>query len=272
MMRILEKSSVLLPVVVILALLSMLGHGAYDHLAGADPLGLPYRGSVLETTLNTLVIVGSATTISAPIALVSSILFLETSTSSSDSGRSFARIMRRIMEVGASLPRLVWGVAGAALFGSLFGLGVSAATGIAALACMMVPIMFNSFVDGLLSADRMYRPQLSALGINANHAVRSVQFRAAMPALVASTIMAVGRGLGDAAVLLLTSGVSFAVLSGLNESASPLAVQIYVLTMDIGGGRGEAMFAAIILLALTSIVQGIVLFIQPIDRHANSSD
>ncbi|WP_298972683.1 ABC transporter permease subunit [uncultured Roseobacter sp.] len=270
MMRILEKSSVLLPVVVILALLSMLGHGAYNHLADSDPLGLSYRGSVLETTLNTLVIVGSATTISAPIALLSSILFLETSTSSSDSGRSFARIMRRIMEVGASLPRLVWGVAGAVLFGSLFGLGVSAATGIAALACMMVPIMFNSFVDGLLSADRMYRPQLSALGIDANHAVRSVQFRAAMPALVASTIMAVGRGLGDAAVLLLTSGVSFVILSGLNESASPLAVQIYVLTMDIGGGRGEAMLAAVILLALTSIVQGLVLFIQPIDRHDRS--
>lgn len=266
MMRIVEKFSVFLPLAVILALLLMLGQGVHDHLTNVTALNFPHRGSVVETTFNTLIIVGSATAISAPISLVSSILFLEASQTRSGGGRRFAQVLRRIMEIGASLPRLAWGVAGAALFGGLLGFGVSAATGIAALACMMAPIMFNSFVDGLLSADRMYRPQLSALGIDARKAMRAVQLRAAAPTLVASTVMAVGRGLGDAAVLLLTTGVSFSILSGLDASASPLAVQIYVMTMDIGGGRGEAMLAALILLVLTAVVQGIVLFLKPIGR------
>ena len=164
------------------------------------------------------------------------------------------------MEIGAGVPRLLWGIGGAVIIGGYFDLGVSAKTGVLTLSFMLAPIMFNGFVDGLKSAEDHFKPQLAALGISPKKGFFRVQLPAARSTMLTTLSIALGRALGDAAALMLTAGLSFKLLDGLDGQASTLAMQIYHFTVNVGGGKGDAFEAAAVLLTMTAVLQIPLLF------------
>lgn len=220
-----------------------------DYLWSA-PRHLGREGGVGPVLVGTGIVVGAATLLAVVLSFPAAVVIAEARRPSWF--RSFCRVT---LNIGIGVPRIVWGVFGAAVFGSALGLGFSVATGVLTLACLMAPIMTTGFVSGLDAVDPALGEQCRALGASRWAAVWRQIVPAARPALTATVALAAGRGLGDAAALLFTSGVVAAIPHAWSDSAATLAVYIFHLLTCVPGGQQAAYAAAAVLFALAAAVQ-----------------
>ena len=89
--------------------------------------------------------------------------------------------------------------------------GYSLLAAVVILAVMIAPLMIAIFVNGLRAVPRGWLEGSLALGINPWRTVWKVGVRTARPALVAGTVLATARGVGEAVMLSMVSGsVGFA--------------------------------------------------------------
>src|SRR4051794_25692861 len=133
-------------------------------------------------------------------------------------------ILKPVVRLLASVPSVIYGLLGVlvvvpfignhvvsqnskasvAYIVSLSGYSLLAATLI--LAVMIAPIMVAVFVDGLRAVPRGWLEGSLALGINDWRTFWKVGVRTARPVLVAGTVLAVARALGEAIMLAMVSG------------------------------------------------------------------
>ena len=92
---------------------------------------------------------------------------------------------------------------------SLTGQGLLAA--VVVLTVMVAPIMVAVFAEGLRTVPRVWIEGSLALGVNDWRTFWKVGVRTARPALIAGTVLATARAIGEAVMLLMVSGsVAFA--------------------------------------------------------------
>jgi ABC-type phosphate transport system permease subunit len=85
------------------------------------------------------------------------------------------------------------------------GLGVT----VVVLTVMIAPIMIALICDALGSVPVAWREGAAALGVNRVRAIRAVTLRAIRPAIVAATVLATARALGEAIMISMVSGSVF---------------------------------------------------------------
>lgn len=170
----------------------------------------------------------------------------------------FRRLVSAVLDIGVGMPRIVWGLFGAAVFGGFFGFGFSIISGVATLACLLAPILATGFIAGLEEVDPRLREQCASLGVSRWTTLWLQVMPAARPALTASLALALARGCGDAAALLFTAGLSTELPGSLFDSASTLAVFIFNLMTSVPGGQIAAYTAAAVLFLITFALQLIV--------------
>jgi phosphate transport system permease protein len=89
--------------------------------------------------------------------------------------------------------------------------GYSLLAGVLILSIMIAPLMIAVFVDGLRSVPRGWLEGSLGLGINRWRTFWKIGVRTARPALVAGTVLATARGIGEVVMLaMVTGGVGFA--------------------------------------------------------------
>jgi phosphate transport system permease protein len=84
--------------------------------------------------------------------------------------------------------------------------GYSLLAAVVTLALMISPLMIAIFVNGLRAVPRGWLEGSLALGINPWRTMWKVGVRTARPALIAGTVIATARGLGEAVMLSMVSG------------------------------------------------------------------
>ena len=85
--------------------------------------------------------------------------------------------------------------------------GYSLLAGVLILTVMIAPIMIAVFADGLRAVPRGWLEGSLGLGINRWRTFWKIGVRTARPALVAGTVLATARALGEAVMLAMVSGV-----------------------------------------------------------------
>ncbi len=141
---------------------------------------------------------------------------------------------------------------------SLSGYGLLAAVLI--LTVMISPIMIAVFADGLRAVPRGWLEGSLGLGINEWRTFWKIGVRTARPVLVAGTVLAVARALGEAIMLSMVSGsVGFSPnpadgLIFLFEPSRPLAATILRTTEELTSPPMRATIFAIAALLLFSAV------------------
>jgi phosphate transport system permease protein len=89
--------------------------------------------------------------------------------------------------------------------------GYSLLAAVVILAVMIAPLMIAIFVNGLNAVPRGWLEGSLALGINPWRTIWKVGVRTARPALIAGTVLATARGVGEAVMISMVSGsVGFA--------------------------------------------------------------
>jgi phosphate transport system permease protein len=257
MLRLIERCALWGPVFALLAVAVLLAAGGWDRfdwtfLADA-PRDLGRQGGIAPVMLNTVAIVVASLLMAVPLALATA--FALVAGPAARPGGWARRAGRRLIDTGLCLPRLLWGLAGGAIFGGGLGLGLSAATGALTLGLAISPILVTAFVEAFEQAMNRLGPACRALGMSEGQLWRAEVLPAARGSLAAGCLLAAGRACGDAAALLLTAGVGARLIGHPADSASTLAVHIYVLVVEVGGGIPSAMAAGCVLLAITALVQ-----------------
>ncbi len=216
----------------------------------SEPGDMGLEGGIFPIIVNTVVIVSLATILATVVALATALSFVAYGRQS-----KFSNLIRGIIEIGASFPRVLYGIAGTIIFCGLAGLGISAASGILTLACMLCPMLITGFVDGLEIQYRACHLTCKTTGLRNRDIWIFYILPAAQPSILTSIQAVVGRGFGDAAALYFTAGTALQLFSGIDHPTATLAVHILVLANDIGGGIQMAFASALVLFGITAAIQ-----------------
>lgn len=216
----------------------------------SEPLKAGRAGGILPIVISTLLILLVALSVAVPLGLCSAVWLSEFTRTRS----ALSVFVGRSLDVLASVPSIVFGLFGNALFCNLLGLGYSILAGGLTLACMVLPILIRSLEAGLRAVPNEYRLAAAALGMSRTRTVLSILMPCAMPGLIVGLVLGTGRVLAETAALLFTSGYSSRMPRGVMDSGRALSVHIYDLSMNVPGGEPNAYASALVLVALLLVI------------------
>jgi phosphate transport system permease protein len=172
---------------------------------------------------STILICGGATLIALFSALFVAVFIVEFAP------EWMANILQPVVRFLASIPSVIYGLIGVVVLVPFIGnhlvtepqkasvAGVISLTGYSLLAAvtvltvMIAPLMVSIFSDGLRSVKPGWLEGSLALGVNRWRTVWKIGVRTARPAIVAGTVLALARAIGEAVMLAMVSGsVAFA--------------------------------------------------------------
>ena len=206
---------------------------------------------------NTVYLLILTVILTVPTGLAAGIYFAEYA----GTGRAVNAI-RRATETLATLPSIVVGLFGYALFVQATGSHPSRLAGALALTVIALPYAVRISEDALRSLPTTLRESSLALGATRWQTITRVLLPAALPQLVTGVILIAGRCFGEAAAVLFTATVGTPTASG-NYNLSPfipgdtLAVNLFVFrsqvepgTVPDAGAYADGVAALLILLVL----------------------
>lgn len=234
----------------------LLRHGL-PHLSWgfliAAPSDAGRAGGIGPILVSTLLLLGVCLAVSLPIGVGTAIFLAELTRAEG----VLSRFVRRSLDVLAGVPSIVFGLFGNALFSLYLGMGFSILSGGLTLACMVLPILIRSTEEGLRAVPDDYRKAAAALGLSPSATLWRILLPAATPGLIVGLVLGIGRALGETAALLFTSGYVDRLPESLLDSGRSLSVHVYDLAMNVPGGEGNAYAAAVVLIGLLLVINGL---------------
>ena len=212
---------------------------------------------------NTLYIVVLTIVIATPIGISSAIWLNEYA------GKSrFVRLIEFTTETLAAIPSVIFGLFGMVLFGTTLGLGYSILTGALTLTLMILPLITRNTQEALKSVPDSYRDGAISMGATKWYMIRTILIPSAMPGIVTSAILSIGRIVGESAALLFTAGSGYLLpkpgtgfFHKIMESGGTLTVQLYLSMSkaqhDTAFGIAAVLLCIVLVInALTKILTG----------------
>ncbi|MGD0754940.1 MAG: ABC transporter permease subunit [Bacteroidales bacterium] len=165
----------------------------------------------------------------------------------------FASLIRFSLDILFGIPSIVYGAFGFALMIYL-GIRASLLGGILTVAMLIMPIMMRSFDEITRLLSRELPDALLSLGATKYEMVKVI-LRQLMPGLITAILLAIGRGIGDAATVLFTAGYTDNIPASLNQPAATLPLSIFFqLGSPVEEVQNRAYASAIILTVIILIL------------------
>ena len=158
----------------------------------------------------------------------------------------FASFARFTFDILFGIPSIVYGAFGFTLM-IFLGIRASLFGGIVIIAMLITPIMIRAMdeVAALVSNDLVEAPK--ALGAT-NYETIKILLRQLLPGITSAVLLAVGRGIGDAATVLFTAGYTDSIPTSLSQPAATLPLAIFFqLSSPIEEVQNRAYASAVIL-------------------------
>jgi phosphate transport system permease protein len=137
----------------------------------------------------------------------------------------FANLTRFTFDILFGVPSIVYGAFGFAIMVYL-GMRSSLLGGIIAVAMLIMPIMMRSLDEVTRLLPRDLPDALLSLGATKYEMVKVI-LKQLMPGVVTAILLAIGRGIGDAATVLFTAGYTDNIPNSLNQPAATLPLSIF---------------------------------------------
>jgi phosphate transport system permease protein len=207
------------------------------------------EGGILNAIVGSLYIIGGSVLVSllVSVPLVMYINFYLPKKS------FFSTAIRFSLDILFGVPSIVYGAFGFALMVYL-GIKASLLGGIIAVAMLIMPIMMRSFDEVTRLLPRDLPDALLSLGTT-KYEMTKVILRQLMPGLITSVLLAIGRGIGDAATVLFTAGYTDNIPVALNQPAASLPLSIFFqLGSPVEEVQNRAYASAIILTVIILIL------------------
>jgi len=161
------------------------------------PEGIP-GGGVWNAIVGTVVITAIAVAVTVPVGLLGGLFLAESD------GRA-AAALRFTADVMTGVPSITVGIFGYIAMVRNFG-GASGIAGAFAIGVIMLPVMLRAGETAFRGVPRSLNEAALALGARRATIARRVVLPTALPGVITGVLLAVARGLGETAPLLLTIG------------------------------------------------------------------
>ncbi|WP_166877449.1 phosphate ABC transporter permease PstA [Salinibacterium sp. ZJ450] len=158
-------------------------------------------GGAVHAIVGTLLMTGTATLISVPIGLLTSIYLVEY-------GRGpLARAITFFVDVMTGIPSIVAGLFAYSIFALIFGPGTRLGiAGAVALSVLMIPVVVRSSEDMLRLVPNELREAAFALGVPKWLTILKVVLPTSIAGITTGIMLAVARVIGETAPLLVAAG------------------------------------------------------------------
>lgn len=206
-----------------------------------SPRSAGRKGGIFPIIVSTLYILGIALAVTIPTGLATALFLAEYKNTNT---------VRKAVEILASVPSIVFGLFGNALFSIAFGMGFSILSGGLTLALMSLPLFITTAEKGIRSVPRKYRYVGESLGLSKTTQVITLILPVAMPSILVGIVLSVGRSLAETAALIFTSGYVDRMPESVMDSGRSLSIHIYDLTMNVPGGDTNAYKTSFVLITL----------------------
>lgn len=214
-----------------------------------------HKQGILSMIIATLLLIFISLVIALPLGIGSAIYLIEYPISDKlDNAIHFA------INSLTAIPSIVFGLFGSLFFITILGLPMSILTGALTVSIMLLPILIRSTEEALLSVPQHLRSASRGLGADEVQTIFKIVLPSAMPGIIVGVILAIGRIIGESAILIFTAGTVDKLTANPLESSSTLTVKAYMLAKeygDIGGAAAIAVVIIIIVVCLNLIAKAI---------------
>ena len=177
-----------------------LPHISLDFIFGW-PQGVNAEGGIWPTIVSTIYVTALAMLICTPVAVLAAVYLAEYAKQG-----KVVDIIRYAADALASVPSIVMGLFGYALFVEAMGLGLSMVSAALALALLMLPIVMRTTEEAIRAVPRYIRWGAYGLGATKWQVVSKIVLPSAFGRIATGIVLAIGRAIGETAALHHGSG------------------------------------------------------------------
>jgi phosphate transport system permease protein len=209
------------------------------------------KDGLFPMIITTVYVVGVSLAIALPVGIITAVFLREYA------GDSRAvRLLRLAIETLAGIPSILYGLFGLLLFCRFFKLGQSIISGAFTLSIMILPVIIRTVEESLKTIPDSFREASLSLGATKLQTVVHIIIPEALPGILTSGILAIGRVVGESAPVLLTVGIARNIPKSVFDSGRTLTIHLYYLTKEAINPEdfGAAFAAAGVLIILVIII------------------
>ncbi len=206
-------------------------------------------GGILNAIIGSMYVAGGATIlaliISIPIVLYINVYLPKDS--------KLVNLVRSSFDIMFGVPSIVYGAFGFTLM-VMLGLKTSVLAGIITVAFLVVPIMVRTMDEVMRLVPKELNDAVYSLGAT-RWETSLVILRQVAPGILTAILLSFGRGIGDAACVLFTTGYTDSIPTSLSQPAATLPLAIFFqLSSPIEEVQGRAYAAALILTIIVLLI------------------
>src|SRR5690554_28899 len=233
----------------------------WSFLTNAPTEGMT-SGGIFPAIVGTVLLVIGSMIFAFPIGVMSAIYTYEYG----GNGKvvRFIRIMTNNL---ASIPSIVFGLFGMALFVNNLGFGDSLIAGSLTLGLLTLPLIIRTTEEALAAIPNSYRTGSMALGASKLQTIYRVILPAAFGNIITGLILSIGRVSGETAPILFTVAAYFLpkLPTSIFDQVMALPYHLYVIVTsgtDIEASRPIAYGTALVLITIVLIMNVLAGFIR----------
>lgn len=210
---------------------------------------------ILPMIINTFYIIIITLIISVPIGISAAIYMTQYAKQS-----RLLRLIRFTTEVLSGIPSIIFGLFGFIIFCGMFRIGTSILSGCLTMTLCILPTIIRTTEESLLSVPEFYKEGALALGAGKFKVIMQIVLPCALPGIITSIILAIGRIVGESAALLYTSGMAYNmpndIFSHIMHSGRTLTLHLFRIAKqaDTSDSLGIAFAISAILLILVFLI------------------
>ena len=205
-----------------------LSHVSWEFITGAYTR-IGEASGIWAMIVSTVYMVGLSLGIAAPIGIMTAIYLTEYA----KPGSKIVKVIRFCTESLAGIPSIVYGLFGMTFFVTTLGLGFSILAGSLTLSMLILPVIIRTTEEALMAVPISYKEGGYALGSSKIYTIWRLILPSAMPGIITSVILSIGRVIGESAPVFLTAGMVTQIPESVLESGRTLTVHLYKLTQEL---------------------------------------
>ncbi len=184
---------------------------------------------IFPMIISTIYMVIASIAVAAPLGIMTAIYLTEYA----KVGSKLVKVIRFCTESLAGIPSIIFGLFGMTFFVAILGFGFSILSGALTLSILILPVIIRTTEEALMAVPLTYREGSYGLGASKIYTIWRLILPSAIPGILTSVILSIGRVIGESAPVFLTAGMVARIPDSLMDSGRTLTVHLYKLTTEL---------------------------------------